>query len=437
MKTLPTLPAIALLTLSTLIAHAANWPQWRGPELNGTSPETGLPTSWTRDTVKWATPLPGPSGASPIVWGDTVFVTSPDESKNLLLIAVNRKDGSIRWKKEIASGDITKGRANMASPSPVTDGKTVYVLFGTGDFAALDFDGNVLWSRNLSSEYGRLSYNWIYGSSPLLWNGKLYLQVLQRNPAPADYPGQAGGDPTRESFLLCVDPATGKNIWKVARTSTAHDESQESFGTPVPSVGKDGKPQLLIGGGDCVSAHDPATGAELWRGYGLNPTQRGDMRSVPSPVSVDGLVVAAGPKKGPLLAFHSDMQGDISTTGLAWKFDEKRTPDVCTPVYYQGKLFVLDGDSHTLTALDPKTGEKKWQGEIPTRAVVRSSPVAADGKLYFIDEKNNVIIVGAGDQFEVLGNIPMGDSEGTRATIAISNGDLFFRTPQALYCVGK
>jgi outer membrane protein assembly factor BamB len=186
-----------------------------------------------------------------------------------------------------------------------------------------------------------------------------------------------------------------------------------------------------------LSAHDPATGAELWRGYGLNPTKRGDMRTVPSPVGVGAFAVAAGPKKGPLLAFRTDLKGDISDKGVAWRFEEKKTPDVCTPVYYNGKLFVLDGDSHTLTALDPKTGEKKWQGEIPTRAVVRSSPVAADGKLYFIDEKNNVIIVGAGDQFEVLGNIPMGDSEGTRATIAISNGDLFIRTPQALYCVGK
>ena len=190
-------------------------------------------------------------------------------------------------------------------------------------------------------------------------------------------------------------------------------------------------------GGDYLTAHDPATGEELWRGTGFNPTKRGDMRTVPSPVSVGNLAVAAGPKKGPVIAYRTDMKGDITETGAAWRFDEKKTPDVCTPLYYNGKLFVLDGDSHTLTALNPKTGEKIWQGEIPTRAVVRSSPVAADGKLYFIDEKNNVFVVGTGDQFELLGNIPMGDSEGTRATIAISDGDLFIRTPQALYCVGK
>jgi outer membrane protein assembly factor BamB len=434
MKSLPT---IALLAVTALTAHAENWPQWRGPLLNGTSPETGLPTTWTKETVKWTTPMPGPSGASPIVWGDTVFVCSPDEDKNLVLIAVNRKDGAILWKKQIGTGDITKGRANMASSSPVTDGQAVYVMFGTGDLAAVDFKGSILWKRNLSQEYGRLSFNWIYGSSPLLFDGKLYLQVLQRNPAPADYPGQAGGDTARESYLLCLDPKNGKNIWKQVRTTTAIAESQESFGTPVPHVGPDGKTQILVVGGDCLTAHDPATGAELWRGYGLNPTKRGDMRIVPSPVSVGALAVAGGPKKGPLLAFQTGLKGDISDKGVAWKFDEKRTPDVCTPVFYKGKLFVLDGDSRTLSALDPKTGEKKWQGELPTRAVIRSSPVAADGKLYFIDEKNNVFVVGTGDQFELLANIPMGDSEGTRATIAVSSGDLFIRTPQALYCVGK
>ena len=220
------LQTIALLTFTALAARAENWPQWRGPSLDGTSPETGLPTTWTRETVKWTTPMPGPSGASPIVWGDTVFVSSPDGEKNLVLIAVNRKDGAILWKKQIGTGDITKGRANMASSSPVTDGKAVYVLFGTGDLAAVDFKGYIIWKRSLAEEYGRFSFNWLYGSSPLLFQGKLYLQVLQRNPVPPDYPGQAGGNPARESFLLCLDPASGKNIWKHVRTTSTPSPSR-------------------------------------------------------------------------------------------------------------------------------------------------------------------------------------------------------------------
>ncbi|MEI9895774.1 MAG: hypothetical protein WDN28_18310 [Chthoniobacter sp.] len=143
------------------------------------------------------------------------------------------------------------------------------------------------------------------------------------------------------------------------------NESQESFGTPVPYVAPDGQTQLLVAGGDCLSAHDPATGAELWRGYGLNPTKRGDMRTVPSPVGIGAFAVAAGPKKGPLLAFRTDLKGDISDTGVAWRFEEKKTPDVCTPVYYNGKLFVLDGDSHTLTALDRRPARKSGRAKSP------------------------------------------------------------------------
>ena len=165
--------------------------------------------------------MPGPSGATPVVWGDRIFVSSPDAEKNLLLLCYNRKDGALLWKKQISSGDITKGKGNMASPSPIADGKLVYILFGTGDLAALDFDGKIVWQRNLGKDYGRFSINWIYGSSPLLYDGRLYIQVLQRNPAPPDYPGLAGGSPERESYLLALDPANGKTLWKRVRPTVA------------------------------------------------------------------------------------------------------------------------------------------------------------------------------------------------------------------------
>jgi len=430
------LPAIAAAFALSLAARAENWPQWRGPAFNGSSAETGLPETWTKETVKWKAPLPGPSGATPAVWGDRIFVSSPD-SGNLILLCYNRKDGALLWKQQVAEGDITKGRGNMASPSPIADGKTVYILFGTGDLAALDFNGKTLWHRKLGEDYGRFSINWIYGSSPLLFDGRLYIQVLQRNPAPAEYPGLAGGSPDRESYLLALDPATGNTLWKHVRPTEAKMESQESYATPEPQVGPDGKKQILIAGGDCLTGHDAATGEELWRGYGLNRKGGEWMRLVATPVSVGNVAVACGPKKERVLAFRTDSKGDISTSGLVWSFDERKTPDVCTPAYYNGKLLVLDGDSHTLTCLDPKTGEKKWQGELPVRDTVRSSPTAADGKLYILTEKGNVIICGAGDEFKVLATIPMGGAEGSRSAIAVSDGDLFIRTTEALYCVGK
>ena len=432
------LPLFTLAALSiTLAAHAENWPQWRGPAFNGSSPEKNLPETWTKETVKWSAPLPGPSGATPAVWGDHIFVTSPDAQKNLVLFCLDRKDGKVRWQKQLSTGDINKGKGNMASPSPVTDGKTVFALYGTGDLAALDFDGNIKWQRNLGADYGRFAIMWTYGSSPLLFDGRLYIQVLQRTPAPGDYPGMAGGDPARESYLLALDPATGKTLWKTARPTDAKMESSESYASPIPATCADGKAQLLLVGGNCLTGHDPATGAELWRGYGLNPKDGEWMRIVPSAVSAGGLAIAAGPKKEPLLAFRTDGKGDITTTGLAWKNDDRSAPDVCTPAVYDGKLFVLNGDAKTLICLDPKTGEKKWEGKLDTKMVIRSSPTVADGKVYIIDEKGTVFVCSAGDEFKVLATIPMGDAEGTRATIAVSDGQLFIRTTQAVYCVGK
>jgi outer membrane protein assembly factor BamB len=420
---------------------AANWPQWRGPMFNGSSVEKGLPTTWSEsDGIKWKTPLPGLSGATPAVWGDSVFISSPDEQKNLLLLCVNRKDGSIRWKKQIATGNIEQGKGNMASPSPVTDGKAVYVLYGTGDIAALDFEGQILWQRNLGKDYGRFAIMWIYGSSPLLYDGKLYVQVLQRSPAPGDYPAIAGAGGDRESYLLALNPADGKTLWKHVRPTDARLESMESYATPTPHKGADGKTQLLIIGGDALTGHDPDSGKELWRGRGFNPKRGEWMRIVPSAVSAEGLAIGCGPKQEAMLAFRTDMQGDITEKGVAWTFDEKRTPDVCTPALYEGKLFVLHGDpptGPTLTCLDPKTGVKKWQGNLDERVVVRASPTVADGKIYIINEKGTVFVCSAGDQFQILSKIPMGGGEGTRASIAISDGQLFIRTTEALICVGK
>ena len=425
-----------LLAALTLTARADNWPQWRGPLFNGSSSEKNLPETWTKETVQWTAPLPGPSGATPAVWGDHIFISSPDTQKNLLLVALDRKDGKVRWQKQIATGDLTVGRGNMASPSPVTDGKSVFVLYGTGDLAALDFDGNITWQRNLGADYGRFAIMWLYGSSPLLFDGKLYVQVLQRNPVPNNYPALAGGDPARESYLLALDPATGKTLWKTARPSDAKMESSESYATPTPAIGADGKAQLLVVGGNCLTGHDPSTGAELWRGYGLNPKDGEWMRIVASPVSAAGLAIACGPKKEPMLAFRTDGKGDITTTGLAWKNEERKTPDVCTPAFDGQRLYVVDGDGHTLTAYDPTTGEKKWTGELPDRTVIRSSPTVADGKIYIVNEKGTVMVCAAGDEFKLLATIPMGDPEGTRASVVVSNGQLFLRTTQALYCVG-
>ncbi|MDB6124809.1 MAG: WD40-like repeat-like protein [Pedosphaera sp.] len=429
------------LLVSTIVAgtfalslHAENWGHWRGPAYNGSTTEKNLPTEWSKTNVAWVAPLPGYSGATPAVWGDYVFVSSPDAQKNLTLICFNAKDGAVRWQQTVAVGDKEKGRNNMASPSPVTDGKIVVILFGTGDLAAYDFSGKQLWARNLGKEYGRFANMWLYGASPLLYKGKLYIQVLQRNPPPPDYTNAIDDKPERESYLLCLDPKTGKNIYRHIRPTDALKESQESYASPIPYEYK-GKPEILIAGGNCATAHDAASGEELWRCGGLNSKNDSYFRIVPSPVVADGLVVACAPKREPVFAIKDGGKGLVTDTHVAWSFKEFPS-DCVTPLYYQKKLFVLDGDKQMITCLDPKTGEKKWQGNMGTREIFRASPSGADGKIYCISENGTVVILSAGDEFKILSTIKMGE-EPIRSSIVIANGHLFIRTGQNLYCVGK
>jgi outer membrane protein assembly factor BamB len=433
----PRILALAALAVA-FTARAENWPHWRGPAFNGSSPDTGFPTAWSADSgIKWTTPLPGFSGSTPCVWGDSVFVSSPDSNKDLLLLCLDRKDGKVRWQKQLATGDQTKGRTspNMSSPSPVSDGKTVWALYGTSDLAALDFNGQILWQRNLGADFGRFSNMWLYGSSPTLFKGKLYIQVLQRTPVPNDYTHALDGKPNRDSYLLAIDPKTGKDLWKQVRPTEAIMESQESYGTPIPYE-HDGKAEILVLGGDCLTGHGAETGKELWRCGGFNPKKGEWMRIVSSPVTWKDMIYAVGPKKLPLLAIKAGGHGDITATHVAWQFTDF-PPDVCTPAVYQDKLFVLDGDKQMLTCLDPKTGEKKWSGNLGVRENFKASPTAADGRIYCVSERGTVVICDAGSEFKVLGTVALGGGEPSRSAIAASEGQLFIRLAEKLVCVGK
>jgi outer membrane protein assembly factor BamB len=425
---------LAMLACWQSSARAAeNWPQWRGPFFNGSTTEKNLPSTWSKtENVLWATPMPGPSHATPIIWDDTVFVSSPDADLNLLLLCLDRTTGKVRWQKQVGVGDRTQGRNNMASPSPVTDGKTVWALYGTGELAAFDFSGKPLWARHLAKEYGRFSIQWLYGSSPMLYKNRLYIQVLQRCP-PASQ-AASPGQPKRESFILCLDPQTGANIWRHVRPTDALRESQESYATPMPSE-CNGKTEIVIAGGDYVTGHDAATGAELWRGGGLrNFEHLGDGRLVPTPLLADGLVIVCGAKRNPLLAFHDCGTGDITTSGLAWSYKDYPT-DCVTPLFYEGKLYECDGDRQMMVCMDPTTGKVNWQKSLGNREIYRASPTGADGKIYCFSEDATAVVMSAADG-QILSTIRMGEGH-AHATIAAAQGCLFVRTAQNLYCIGK
>ena len=414
-------------------ALAGNWPQWRGPNFDGSANETNLPSEWsTTQNVAWVAPMPGSSAATPAIWEDSVFVSSPNAQQDLLLLCLDRGNGHVRWQQKVASGDFDKGRNNVASPSPVTDGQRAFIMFATGDLAAFDFSGRELWHRNLAQDYGRFAIMWIYGSSPMLYRDHLYVQVLQSAKVPDDYSHAQDGKVDRESYLLCMDPTTGKDLWRHIRPTDAFSEAQEAYSTPLPVQNGD-KTEIILVGGNYVTAHNAVDGTELWRCAGLNDKHEAFWRIVPSAVAAEGLIFACGPKRDPVLAIKDGGHGLVTQTHTAWKFSE--FPSDCpTPLVYGRRLFVLDGDRQVLTALEPTTGHKIWQGKLGVHEIFRSSPTGADGKIYCISESGTAVVLAGGDEFKVLSTIRMGESP-VRASIAAAQGELFIRTAKSVYCL--
>jgi outer membrane protein assembly factor BamB len=413
-------------------ALADNWPQWRGPHLNGSSDAKNLPDKLEKDSAKWQAKLPGPSGGTPVVWENKIFVSALDQqSQKLLALCVDRGDGHVLWRKEVGQGVFTNRRNNMASPSPITDGKSVWFYYGNGDLAAFDVDGNPLWSRNLQKDFGNFNYQWTYGSSPLLHEGRLYVQVLHRD---VPVQGPATGEKA-ESYLLAVDPQTGKDLWRHVRANNANAESKESYGTPMPL---DGSPrdEVVLVGGDCVTGHDAKTGAELWRYGGWNPERIGHWRMVPSVVTAEGVVIACAPKGGPVMAIKAGGEGDVSKSHELWK-TRSFSSDVCIPLYYKGQLYVLDGDSKKLSCVELKTGKVKWSGSLGGGDVFRASPTGADGKIYCMNERGQVWVVSADEPFKILYKGDLGGADWpTRSSIVAVDGAVLVRTSDTLYCFG-
>lgn len=429
--------AATLGLLAAPLRAAHEWPQWRGPDFDGSTDAINLPDKIDAAHPAWVVQLPGAGNGSPIVFGDRVFVSCVDpQSSKLLGLCLSRADGKVLWSKEIGLGYAHSDRNNAASPSAVTDGKSVYFYFATGDLAAFDVDGKPLWQRNIQKDHGVFNVLWIYSSSPLLYKGKLYIQVLHRNVAAVGLKGGTGGV---DSYLLAIDPATGKDIWKVIRPTDAMVESRESYATPTPFE-HDGRSEIVLVGGDCVTCHDAETGKEIWRAGGWNPEHLHDRRMVPSTTvdAADGLVFACVPKGGPVLAITKGGSGDVTETAYAWKSDPKPTgisSDVCVPLFYRGSLYVLNGEKKSLHCLDPKTGKEKWAGDFGGRVVFRASPTAGDGKIYCMNENGEVWVIAA-DAFKILSQTSL-EQKPSRGSIALTDGMAIIRSGDKLFGFGK
>jgi outer membrane protein assembly factor BamB len=440
MRHLQLLAAVGLFLTSVWMVplRADNWPHWRGPLYNGSSPETGLPDQFSKtENVLWVAPMPGPAAATPIIWGDRVFISSVDQNnKTLLALCFDRAHGTVLWQKEVGSGINRDDRSNYASGSPATDGHVVIFYYGNGDLIAFDFAGKTLWSRNIQKDYGPYAFQWTFSSSPTLYDGKLYLQVLQRN-VPVNGRGRTDGP--NDSYLLALNPSTGKQLWKQLRPADARQESFEAYSTPLPYLYQ-GRNEILVIGGDCITGHDAATGSELWRWGTWNPTKITHWRMVTSPCAGAGIVLACAPKGAPIYAVKAGLSDTLDQTALAWVSQDRAvSTDVSTPLFYKNRFFVLNSDRKVLSCLEPVSGHVLWTGSLGSSSKLEASPTGADNKIYLINHRGDVFITGTGDQFELLRTIPMGedDDANIRSTIAVSDGHLFIRTATKLYCIGS
>ena len=443
----------------------ANWPHWRGPAQTGVSQETGLPTSWgaTCETsapaaapaaappprrggffgqegrpltglgcakfktsnIAWSLPLPAYSGSTPIVWGDRIFlnVATAATTGELELWAIDRRTPSVVWKRRLADTNHMERKQNMSSPSPVTDGRHVWVMTGVGILKAFDFEGQEIWARDIQKDYGRFGLNWGYASSPLLKGDALYVQVLH---------GMKTDDP---SYVLKIDAMSGKTLWRVERPSPALHESPDSYATPA-WIDANGRAELIVTGGDVVSGHDPATGREYWRADVLNPQRNRAYRIVASPTIVGDLIVAPT-RNNPMVAMRPGGNGNVARSHVVWTFAQG--PDVPTPVS-DGRLLYIVRDNGVVFALDVKTGATVYGPERLPSGTYSASPILADGKIYVTtEEEGRTTVFRTGPKFEVLGtNSLLGDcSPYCLSTVAISQGQLFMRTSSYLWAIGQ
>lgn len=401
---------VALLVLPALL-RGENWVQWRGPNSDGISHEKGLPAEWTATQhVAWKAKLPGEGGATPVVLNDRIFLTGQDSSGVFLLCLGT--DGKERWRRSLGPAIrwARTDEGNGASASPCTDGTHVYVFAGNGTFAAFDLDGSERWRFNAQQRYGKFDIQFGMHSTPVLHGERLYSQLLH-----------TGG-----KWVICLDKATGKDVWKIDRPSDGTDENEHSYASAF--LWKNDKDAYLVcHGNDYTTAHRLEDGKEIWRVADLNPrddTYNRFLRFVASPLCTPDLIVIPTAKNGPVVGL------DPAATGLVrkgskferWRID-RGTPDVPCPLLHDGLVY-LCRENGELLVLDAKTGAQVYRRSLHKHRH-RASPVYADGKIYLTSRDGVVTVVQAGREFRQLATNRLPDE--TAASPVVANGRIYLR----------
>ncbi len=407
--------------------NAENWPQWRGPRHNGICTETDLPVRWSAtENVAWKLPLPGRAGSTPVVWDDRIYLTSAAEGK-LLLLSVSTS-GEELWRRQLdgEDRDVLGDEGNLASPSPATDGKHVWTLIGTGMLACFDADGERRWAVDLPQRYGKLEIKYSLTSTPLLHEGRLYLQLIHGDRDPE----------TNEAVVVCLDALTGKEVWLHHRRSDAHEECEHSYASPT-LFHDSNQTLLLTHGADYLVAHALEDGHELWRCGGINSpgNYHRTLRLVSSPVANENLIIIPTAKNGPVFGVRPGI--DSSNNGIAgstrevlWEYPDS-TPDVPSPLVKDGLVY-LCRENGNLICLEAQSGEEVYHKRT-IRNRHRASPVWADGKLYLTCRNGTVTVIQAGREFEILEQNDLGEE--IAASPAIAGGTIYLRTYESLFAI--
>jgi outer membrane protein assembly factor BamB len=397
--------------------RAENWPGWRGPGGDGTSLEQGIPVRWSgTENVAWKVAVAHPGHASPIVWGDRIFLVGTDlEKQERILTALDRADGATKWERIVVKAPLEKKHRlnSYSSSTPVADGEFVYVSFldeGQMFAAAYDFEGTERWKVRpgvFSSVHG-------YCSSPVLFEDKLIIN----------------GDHDGDAYLVALDRQTGRTIWKTPR-----ENRTRSYCTPIIRD-IDGRTQMVLSGSKCVASYDPRDGSRHWIIDG--PTEQFVASLV---YSHDLLFVTGGFPEHHVLAINPTGMGNVTSSHIPWHHTGKLASYVPSPIAV-GDYFLVASDDGQATCLDVRTGEVQWSNHLSRH--FSASLVMAGGLVYFLDDFGVTQVVKPGKTFEAVAVNKLFDSaekdegkDACSASPAISQGQIFIRSDKALYCIGK
>jgi len=407
----PLFAAIAL----TAVARADNWPAWRGPTGQGRSAEKNLPLKWSaKENVKWKIELPDAGNSTPVVWGDKIFLTQATEKgKRRSLWCLSRKDGSKLWEKTVEYDEAEpKHETNTyCAASPVTDGERVVVSHGSAGLYCYDFSGKELWRR----DFGPCHHIWGNAASPVIYKNLVILNF----------------GPNEKTFLVAVNKADGKDVWKNDEVGKKPGDYFGSWSTPVVAEVK-GRTELVMSWPSVVKSYEPADGKLLWECRGLEKEGGADRLTYASPlVSDDGIVAMAG-YGGAAIGVKPGGSGDVTDTHRLWRVAKGNPQRIGSGVIVGEYAYVVNEPS--VACIELKTGKEVWTQSVAGNSW--SSIVHADGKLYLVSQRGETYVLAAKPELDLIARNSL-DGATTRASLVASDGELFIRTYKHLWCIAE